>query len=232
MRHTPSRTTTIRLLAGAAALTLTAACSSAGTTSPSTTSPARTTTTPTATVLGASTVPTPPAAATTTLPGAVNPNAPEVVAPGDIPDNQAFVAFVPAGGVYTVKVPEGWARTEANGVVTFTDKYNSIAIQSAPASSAPTVSSVKSTGLSDVASDPTYRVTGVTAVTRKAGGGVLATYEIGSAPNQVTGKKALLAVERYEFFHNGTTVTLTLSGAKGADNVDPWKIVSDSLTWK
>ena len=59
--------------------------------------------------------------------------------------------------------------------------------------------------------------------------GTLATYEIGSAPNPVTGKKALLAVERYVFFHNGTAVVLTLSGAKGADNVDPWKTVTDSL---
>ena len=179
-----------------------------------------------------STVDIPQAGTTTTQPDAVNPNAPEVVAPGDIPDNQAFVAFASSGGTYIVKVPEGWARTEGNGVVTFTDKYNSIAIQSVPATSPPTVISVKSTGLTDVASDPTYKLIGVTTVTRKAGAGVLATYEIGSAPNSVTGKKALLAVERYEFFHNGTTVTLTLSGAKGADNVDPWKIVSDSLSWK
>ena len=228
MRHTPSRLATT-LITGAALATLATACSSAGVTSPATrtsNTPATGTATP-----RVNTVDTSPAGATT-QPGAVNPNAPEVVAPGDIPDNQAFVAFASSGGTYTVKVPEGWARSEASGVVTFTDKYNSIAIQSAPAASPPTVSSVKSTGLADVASDPTYKLAAVTTVTRKAGAGVLATYEIGSAPNSVTGKKALLAVERYEFFHNGTIVTLTLSGAKGADNVDPWKIVSDSLTWK
>ena len=60
---------------------------------------------------------------------------------------------------------------------------------------------------------------------------MFATYEIGSTANPVTGKKALLAVERYVYFHNGTVVTMTLSGAKGADIVDPWRIVSDSLTW-
>ena len=32
--------------------------------------------------------------------------------PGDIPDNQAFVRY-PAGGDYSVKVPEGWARSAA-----------------------------------------------------------------------------------------------------------------------
>jgi hypothetical protein len=167
----------------------------------------------------------------TTIPGAVDPNAPEIVEPGDIPDNQVFIAFTSSDGVYTVKVPEGWARTEAGGVVTFTDKYNSIALQSSAAAAAPTVESMTSNGLSDVASDPTFALIDVQPVTRKSGTGVLATFEIGSAPNSVTGKKALLAVERYAFFNNGTVVTMTLSGAKGADNVDPWRIVSDSLVW-
>ena len=225
-----------------------AACSSNGTTSASTTStgsPATTPTAPTTTTAATTASTTAVAPITTpgsvvvtqpipvtTVAGAVDPNAPEVVDPGDIPDNQVFVAFASSDGIYSVKVPEGWARTETNGVVTFTDKYNSITVQSTTATAAPTVSSVTSTGLTDVASDPTFALTDVTPVTRKAGVGVLATFEIGSSPNPVTGKKALLAVERYVFFHNGTEVTLTLSGAKGADNVDPWKIVSDSLTWK
>ena len=96
---------------------------------------------------------------------------------------------------------------------------------------APGVDDVRANGLADVSSDPTFHLVDVQPVTRTAGDGVLATYEIGSAPNPVTGKKALLAVERYVFNHQGTTVVLTLSGAKGADNVDPWKVVSDSLTW-
>ena len=115
--------------------------------------------------------------------------------------------------------------------VTFTDKYNSIVIESMAADAPPTVDSVTSTGLADVENDPTFQLTDVQPVTRSAGDGVLATFEIGSAPNSVTGKQALLAVERYVFTHDGTDVVLTLSGAKGADNVDPWMIVSDSLTW-
>jgi hypothetical protein len=171
------------------------------------------------------------AAPAETVPQAVDPNAPEVVEPGDIPDNQVFIPFTAPDGTYTVKVPEGWARTEAGGVVTFTDNYNSIALRSSAASTAPTVESVTTDGLTDVSSDPTFTLIDVKPVQRKSGEGVIATYEIGSAPNAVTGKKALLAVERYVFFHNGTVVTMTLSGAKGADNVDPWRIVSDSLTW-
>ena len=243
LRATTTLIATVSLFSIAAA-----ACSSNGTTSASTTSTGSLATTPnapttataatTASTTAIAPVTTPASVVVTqpvpvtTVPGAVDPNAPEIVDPGDIPDNQAFVAFASSDGIYSVKVPEGWARTETNGVVTFTDKYNSITVQSTTTTAAPTVSSVTSTGLTDVASDPTFALTDVTAVTRKAGDGVLATFEIGSSPNPVTGKKALLAVERYVFFHNGTEVTLTLSGAKGADNVDPWKIVSDSLTWR
>jgi hypothetical protein len=171
---------------------------------------------------------TPGASASTT---AGDPNAPEIVEPGDIPDDQAFVSFADPSGRFSVKVPEGWARTDANATTTFTDKYNAITIASTPATGAATVESVTQHGLTDVTSDPTFVLQDVQPVTRTGGAGIVARYEIGSAPNPVTGKSALLSVERYVFDHDGVEVVLTLSGAKGADNVDPWKIVTDSLTW-
>jgi len=39
-------------------------------------------------------------------------------------------------------------------------------------------------------------------------------------------------VERYAFWRAGTTVILTLSGPQGADNVDPWRMVTDSFGWR
>jgi hypothetical protein len=160
---------------------------------------------------------------------AVNPNAPEVVSPGDIPDNQLFVPYHRTDGGYTINVPEGWSRTESNGAVTFTDKYNSIMVSTIPATAPPTIDSVRTSGLADVSQDPSYRVGKITTFKKAGGSGIKATYEIGSKPNKVTGKKALLAVERYVYFGNGTLVVVTLSGAKGADNVDPWKTVTDSV---
>jgi hypothetical protein len=50
-------------------------------------------------------------------------------------------------------------------------------------------------------------------------------------PDPVTGKARTLAVEHYVFSDKGRVADLTLSGAKGADNVDPWKIVTSSLRW-
>jgi hypothetical protein len=152
----------------------------------------------------------------------VDPNGAEVSPPGDIPDNQAFVAYQPPGGGYSVKVPEGWARTKTDGAVVFTDKLNAIRMESGKRSSSLTVAAAQKTagGL---------RGAKVSAVQRKAGTAILTTYLRKAQPDPVTGKAGTDAVERYAFFRNGREVTLTLRGPKGADNVDPWRIVTDSL---
>lgn len=164
----------------------------------------------------------------TTAPGP-NPNAPEIVAPGDIPDNQAFVPYQSAGG-FTVKVPEGWSRTDiAADHVSFSDKYNTIDLRWQPRPAPPTEASLQSE--LEAQAPPGYTLTKVATVQRPAGPVVVATYGRTSDPNAVTGKRIVLDVEQYEFWHNGTSATVTLSGAKGSDNVDPWKTVTDSLTW-
>ncbi|MGK2881792.1 MAG: hypothetical protein ACSLE6_13695 [Mycobacterium sp.] len=48
--------------------------------------------------------------------------------PGDIPDNQAFVAYTAPDQSFTVKYPEGWARTDSGATVMFSDKYNSMTV--------------------------------------------------------------------------------------------------------
>jgi len=152
---------------------------------------------------------------------------------GDIPDNQVFVAYTPPTGGFSIKVPEGWARTEAGGAVTFTDKLNSIRMESVSTASAPTVQSAEQNELPAIrAAAKNFQAGKVTAVTRKAGPAVLLTYMADSAPDPVTGKVVHDAVERYEFWKSGTEVILTLSGPQGADNVDPWRIVTDSFGWK
>jgi hypothetical protein len=151
---------------------------------------------------------------------------------GDIPDTTVYVPFHSASGLIEVKVPQGWAQSsDAEGVV-FTDKLNSIRIQEIPAASAPTAASARSMEVPKIqALSPTVKIGDVTAVARKAGAAVEITYTADSAPDAVTGKVVHDAVERYEFFRNGTEVVLTLSGPVGADNVDPWRTVTDSAKW-
>ncbi|MET7683615.1 hypothetical protein [Streptomyces sp. NPDC005423] len=152
---------------------------------------------------------------------------------GDIPDNQAYVAYQPAGGGFTAKVPEGWARTTTGSTVIFTDKLNRIEIASGRAKAAPTPKSVKSAVVPLLQRQvPKFHLGKVTVVSRPAGQGVLLTYQGDSAPDAVTGKVVHDAFERYSFFQGGRQVALTLSGPVGADNVDPWRTVTDSFRWQ
>ena len=163
---------------------------------------------------------------------AANPNAPEVNPAGDIPDNQAYVPYRPAGGTFSVKVPEGWARTKAGGAVTFTDKLNAVRVETAPAHAPLTVRGARQTELPKLgASVKGFQHGAVSTVARNAGTAVRFTYLAAARPNPVTGKTGQDAVERYVFFHNGNDLVLTLSGPKGADNVDPWRVITDSVTW-
>jgi DNA/RNA-binding domain of Phe-tRNA-synthetase-like protein len=76
-----------------------------------------------------------------------------------------------------------------------------------------------------------YAAGDLTIVQRQHGKAVLVTYLLDSAPDKVTGKVVRDSAERYEFWHGGQEAILTLTGPKGADNVDPWRIVSDSVRW-
>jgi hypothetical protein len=69
-------------------------------------------------------------------------------------------------------------------------------------------------------------------VHRPAGPALLLTYQGDSAADPVTGKVVRDAFERYIFYRAGRRVDLTLAGPTNADNVDPWRIVSDSLRWR
>jgi hypothetical protein len=161
-----------------------------------------------------------------------NPNAPEVSPSGDIPDNQAFVKYTSRDSAYSLQVPEGWARTDAGSVTTFTSHFNSIRVEATKVPGAPTVETARSTdvpALQRAASG--FGLGNVTSVTRTAGQAVLVTYRAESAADAVTGKRVVLDIERYEFWRSGTAVTLTLSAPKGSDNVDPWKKVTDSFSW-
>jgi hypothetical protein len=165
--------------------------------------------------------------------GAATTAAPENNPAGDIPDNQAYVPFTLPGSSFTVSVPEGWARTTDGTATVFTDKSNTVRIDTHPRGTAPTVDSAKADELPGIESSTAgYRPGAVSVVQRTAGQGVLITYQGTSAPSPVTGKTGTNAIERYEFWRGGNEVILTLSGSVDADNVDPWRTITDSLRWQ
>jgi hypothetical protein len=118
--------------------------------------------------------------------------------PGDIPDTTVYVAYRPASGQYEVKVPEGWARTVSPARVSFTDKLNSITIQTVRAAAPATVASARTAEVPRIQGlVHAFTLDGVGTVSRAAG-----------------------------------QVVVTLAGPAGADNVDPWRTVTDSFRWR
>jgi hypothetical protein len=152
--------------------------------------------------------------------------------PGDIPDNTQFVPYRSKAGGFTISVPEGWSRTTTKDSVTFTDKLNTIVIGWQPTASAPTVSSANANEVPTLRkAERAFRLTSVKSTTLPAGRGVLISYAANSDPNPVTGKQYRLDVLRYELFHNGTELIVGLRSPVGSDNVDPWRIVTESIKW-
>jgi hypothetical protein len=152
---------------------------------------------------------------------------------GDIPDNQIFVAFTIPSGEFSVKVPEGWGRSEESGAVTFSDHFNSIRLEVRPVPASPSIASAEASDLPAIQAVATGFHSGrVGEVTRRAGTAILITYRATSAPDPVTGKAASLDVQRYAFWRDGKEAVITLSSPKGADSIDPWTTVTDSFAWK
>jgi hypothetical protein len=150
---------------------------------------------------------------------------------GDIPGDQAFVTYASPVGNYTIKVPEGWASTTDAAGVSFTDRLNTIRLESSTATSAPTTASAQA-DLATIKAGATGFVGGeVSTVTLPAGPALLMTYRADAPADPVTGKIINDDIERYQFFRGQTLLTVTLSGPHGADNVDPWRVVTDSLMW-
>jgi hypothetical protein len=148
--------------------------------------------------------------------------------PGDIPDDQVFVSYVSSVGGYSLKVPEGWARSEKGSDVDFVDKFDGVAVSVATAAAAPTIKDVV-TKLEKPGK--AVRVVSSKEIRLPAGPALLVKYESDSEANLITNKHLRLENEAYVFYKNGKTATLTLWAPKGADNADQWKLMSESFHW-
>ena len=163
---------------------------------------------------------------------APNPNAKEKSPPGDIPDSTQFVRYkLPAGG-FSVRIPEGWSRTGAGDRVTFTSNLNSVTIEGRPAAGALSVAAVKSSDVPTLATAlKGFKLQSVGTISRSGEQAVRIRYLARSAPNAVTARAVTDQVERYIFSHGGKRAVVTLAGPNGADNVDAWRTISNSVRW-
>jgi hypothetical protein len=130
------------------------------------------------------------------------PSEAESAATGDIPDNQTFLVFHDPKAGYSIRYPEGWARKGSGNDVTFREKANVVHVVVKPGSG--------------------------------PGGGqpVKTTLSRTSAPDPVTGKRLKLTVDRYEYGQAGKVAVLELETPVGVDNVDAYRMISESFRWQ
>ena len=148
--------------------------------------------------------------------------------PGDIPDTQVFIDYNGPG--FTMKVPEGWSRHDEPSGATFNDKYNLITVLAESAAAPPTVASAKADQAKKLeALDRAVKVTDVQAIALKGGNAVKIDYAINSGTNPVTNKQIRLEDVRYLLWRNGKLVTLDMAAPYGADNVDQWNLMANSV---
>ena len=177
-----------------------------------------------------STSASPPAPATTTSPsgpGALQAEANSAAA-GDIPDNQVFLVFRSAGGGYSIKYPEGWARQGSGNAVVFRDKNNIVRIVVSTAV-APTRATVERElralkGVKVIAAPQAIKVSGKPALK--------VVYSTESPANAVTGKRVTLVVDRYYLWNGGRRAVVDLGTPQGVDNVDAYRLMVESFRWR
>jgi hypothetical protein len=152
-------------------------------------------------------------------------------ATGDIPDNQTFLLYHDPGAGYSVRYPEGWARKGSGNDLTFQEKANviHIAVGKGPA---PTEASAAA-GIEQLhKGDSTVRSTPPEQLTLNGAPVVKVTYTRLSPPDPVTGKRLQLTVDRYLYGNRGKVATMDLGTPVGVDNVDAYRMISESFEWR
>lgn len=152
--------------------------------------------------------------------------------PGDIPDSQVFVVYHSPLG-FSLKVPEGWARTDRHDGARFADKYNTVDVAVSSASGAPTTKSVTNREAAVlVATGRAVKIGAVRSVKLRSGPAIMVVFASNSEPNAVTNRQLRLENNRYLIYRGGKLATINLSAPLGADNVDQWKLISNSFQWR
>ena len=149
-------------------------------------------------------------------------------ATGDIPDNQVFLTFRDRGAAWSMKYPEGWLQSGTSKNVSFRDKNNIVrvlVVRGQHASATSIRSELGAMAGTRVQSGPQQlRVAGAPAFK--------VVYTTVSAPNQVTGKRVTLVVDRYYLSRGNTEAIVDLGTPQGVDNVDAYRLMIESFRWK
>jgi hypothetical protein len=130
-----------------------------------------------------------------------------------------------------MKYPEGWTENGRASDQTFRDKNNLVHVL-ITRGTVPTPAAVSAQLRRLARSQSSLRFTAPHTVQLSAGPAVRATYSTESAPNQVTGKRVTLLVDRYELSSGGRVAVIDLGTPRGVDNVDAYRMMINSFRWR
>jgi hypothetical protein len=207
-----------------AGLVLLTGCGSGGGSSTSTGASA---TSPTATSSALTPVAKPSCGSSTSSAGASEAAS---TAQGDIPDNQQFLTFRNRAGGYSLSYPEGWARSGNGNQVTFRQQSNTITIRVASGPQ-PTPASVTAELKQEATADPCMQAGQPQATAAGPNQVVKVTYSTQGPKSPVTGQRPKINVDRYVYFKGGKVATVDLATPVGVDNVDAYRMISESFRW-
>jgi hypothetical protein len=152
-------------------------------------------------------------------------------ATGDIPDNQNFLTFSDKRAGFSMRYPEGWSQKRTGSGVAFQDKNNLVRVD-VRKGSPPTVTSVAAELAKLKVANPTLKAQTPKRFVLKGKPAIKVTYTTTSAANQVTGKSVVLMVDRYELGSRGRVAVIDLGTPTGVDNVDAYRMMSESFRWR
>lgn len=114
--------------------------------------------------------------------------------------------------------------------MTLTDKLNGIQAGTSGAPTAPTVATVRQQVMPRLQqTQPAFELKTIEPVTLPAGQGVRVAYRRNSSPDPVIGRQVSDEVESYLVAGSARSLRLDLFEPVGADNVDAYRTISQSL---
>ena len=150
---------------------------------------------------------------------------------GDVPDNAVFLTYHDAALGYSIQYVEGWQVTPAADGVTIRDKDSSetVRIVPMPADLAACVTDVELPALQAMEG---FSLIGQDRV--KVNGHKLLhlAYHLPAPPDPVTGKRVPSTVDRYFVPGLVDLAIVSLSTPDGVDNVDAFRQMIKSLSWR
>ena len=152
----------------------------------------------------------------------------KAAATGDIPDNQVFLRFANTAAGYSMKYPEGWAQKGSGSTVTIRDKNNIVRLvvtHGAAVSLADAQRDLHGVAGARITSAPKSMTVGHNPA-------VKVVYTTQGAADAVTGKKLTLVVDRYYLWRGGKRAVIDLGTPQGVDNVDAYRLMIESFTWR